>query len=345
MIELKVVCDCGQKYKFDVEPVHNRMPFTVTCPICHRDGTATANQLLQQMAIFKPVESPPAPAAVSASAPPPIAPVASAPPPLPAGAARLRVNVPVAGEPGAAPPPIGARPRLGAAAPVAVDQAKKPPSFALGLLGGFAGALVGAILYYVIYKFTGIRIGYMAIGAGALAGWAANFLGRGEGSKELGGITAVLVVAGIVGAQYIVALERWHHIEAAYQDAGYTDSIKEAKEVVRVVPTGAEGEIRMYLAKQNADEGEAIKPAAVADEDVKAFREKQLPQYQELASGKVTKEQYLARMGIDSDKMKKFQDEEEGTFKAVFLLILFSRVGIISLIAGAGLAYKLSANA
>ena len=29
MIELKVHCDCGQKYKFDVEPVNNQMPFTV----------------------------------------------------------------------------------------------------------------------------------------------------------------------------------------------------------------------------------------------------------------------------------------------------------------------------
>jgi hypothetical protein len=27
MIELKVHCDCGQRYKFDVEPVNNQMPF------------------------------------------------------------------------------------------------------------------------------------------------------------------------------------------------------------------------------------------------------------------------------------------------------------------------------
>jgi hypothetical protein len=45
-MELKVVCNCGQKYKFDVEPVDNRMPVTVSCPACGADGTPTANALL-----------------------------------------------------------------------------------------------------------------------------------------------------------------------------------------------------------------------------------------------------------------------------------------------------------
>src|SRR5580704_6661744 len=48
-MELKVVCDCGQKYKFDVEPVHGRMPFPINCPICGADGTPLANNLLGQM--------------------------------------------------------------------------------------------------------------------------------------------------------------------------------------------------------------------------------------------------------------------------------------------------------
>ena len=47
-MELKVACDCGQKYKFDVEPVDGQMPFTVNCPVCGIDGTPTANQLLAQ---------------------------------------------------------------------------------------------------------------------------------------------------------------------------------------------------------------------------------------------------------------------------------------------------------
>ena len=142
-----------------------------------------------------------------------------------------------------------------------------------------------------------------------------------------------------------MALEKWHKLVHAYEDAGYTDSVKEAKDVVKAVPGGTEAEIRLYLAKQNAEEGEAIKPASVSDDQVKEFREKELPGYQELASGKVTKEQYLAKLGLDTQKMKKFQNENEDTFKGFFMLIMLSRAGIISLIIGAGTAYKLCANA
>jgi hypothetical protein len=42
-MELKVVCQCGQKYKFDVEPVNGQMPFTVNCPLCNADGTGRPN--------------------------------------------------------------------------------------------------------------------------------------------------------------------------------------------------------------------------------------------------------------------------------------------------------------
>jgi hypothetical protein len=46
MVELKVQCDCGQKYKFDVEPVNGLMPYRVNCPNCGLDGTDKANVLL-----------------------------------------------------------------------------------------------------------------------------------------------------------------------------------------------------------------------------------------------------------------------------------------------------------
>jgi hypothetical protein len=268
----------------------------------------------------------------------------------------VRIGGYAAGPASSTPPPISP---LAAPAPLsrsvtsfarqaavgAQTQPGQKPSFALGLLGGFLGALIGATIYYVIFKVSGLRIGLLAIGVGALAGWGADFLGRGEGSKELGGITAILVLVGVVGAQYLVALERWHKIVHEFEDAGYTESVTEAKQVVKAIPTGTDAEIRMYLAKQSADEGDVVKPASVSDDQIKEFREKELPDYQNLASGKITKEQYLAKLGLDSAKMKKFEDEEEGTFKGVFLLILFSRVGIISLIAGAGLAYKMSTNA
>ena len=45
---VKVQCDCGQRYSFDVEPVSGRMPTSVTCPVCDADGTAKANEFISQ---------------------------------------------------------------------------------------------------------------------------------------------------------------------------------------------------------------------------------------------------------------------------------------------------------
>jgi len=90
-MEIKVQCDCGQKFKFDVEPVNGRMPFTVNCPICGADGTARANVLLQQMP-----PPPPVPIAPAYAPPPPVA----APAPAPMRPAGLSIN-----RPQAAPPP------------------------------------------------------------------------------------------------------------------------------------------------------------------------------------------------------------------------------------------------
>jgi hypothetical protein len=63
MMELKVICNCGQKYKFDVEPVNQRMPFKVNCPVCGLDGTHLANGILAAM---------PPPAPMASIAPPPV---------------------------------------------------------------------------------------------------------------------------------------------------------------------------------------------------------------------------------------------------------------------------------
>lgn len=76
-MEIKVQCDCGQKFKFDVEPVNGQMPFAVNCPVCGMDGTARANVILQQLL-------PPAPA--PAYTPPPA--------PAPMRPAGLSINRP-----------------------------------------------------------------------------------------------------------------------------------------------------------------------------------------------------------------------------------------------------------
>jgi hypothetical protein len=48
MVSIKIECECGQNYAFDVEPVNGRMPSAITCPACGVDGTAAANECIAQ---------------------------------------------------------------------------------------------------------------------------------------------------------------------------------------------------------------------------------------------------------------------------------------------------------
>jgi hypothetical protein len=77
MIPIKVQCACGQKYSFDVEPVNDRMPWPVACPVCNADGTAAANAIIRQT---MPPPAAPAPVPIAAAAPAMKMPVRSAPP-------------------------------------------------------------------------------------------------------------------------------------------------------------------------------------------------------------------------------------------------------------------------
>jgi hypothetical protein len=71
MVTVKIECDCGQRYAFDVEPVDGRMTSSVACPACGSDGTSTANDIISHCCTPLPPMTPD-----SAAAP---APVATAP--------------------------------------------------------------------------------------------------------------------------------------------------------------------------------------------------------------------------------------------------------------------------
>jgi hypothetical protein len=46
VMEVKVQCECGTRYAFDVEPVNGRMPVRINCPGCSADGTDLANEAM-----------------------------------------------------------------------------------------------------------------------------------------------------------------------------------------------------------------------------------------------------------------------------------------------------------
>ena len=177
-MELKVVCQCGQKYKFDVEPVQGRMPFTVNCPICSADGTASANALLAQNA-------PPA------IAPMPMAPPPPPPPPISGG---LRITHAAAPESPAstgltahaiAPPPPGAKVKVAGEF-----------NLGLGITGAVAGAGLGAGLLLAFDYFAGFRFPLTGVVVGALSGYLGRLLGKG-GNSTLGIVSAVVSAAAV----------------------------------------------------------------------------------------------------------------------------------------------------
>jgi len=84
MVPIKIQCDCGQRYAFDVEPVGGRMPWTVKCPACGVDGTDAANA-----ALARTLPAQPALAAPSAAASRVPAPARAVPPVLPPASARI----------------------------------------------------------------------------------------------------------------------------------------------------------------------------------------------------------------------------------------------------------------
>lgn len=122
---IKIECDCGQHYAFDVEPVNGRMPSSVACPACGSDGTVAANESIagQIAANPQPIQliSLPSSATATPNQPPAlIAPISPAPPPVdstPANAGPVRLAIAAAPAPttGAATAPVARRPdpRLG----------------------------------------------------------------------------------------------------------------------------------------------------------------------------------------------------------------------------------------
>jgi hypothetical protein len=58
IIPIKIQCECGQRYAFDVEPVNGRMTSPVACPACGSDGTIAANAIIAKSAQPQPPVAP-----------------------------------------------------------------------------------------------------------------------------------------------------------------------------------------------------------------------------------------------------------------------------------------------
>ena len=69
MIPVKIECDCGQRYAFEVEPVDGKMPYPVACPSCGEDGTTTANEFISTQIVSAAPVVEPSPPSIQISRP------------------------------------------------------------------------------------------------------------------------------------------------------------------------------------------------------------------------------------------------------------------------------------
>jgi hypothetical protein len=170
-MELKVLCNCGQKYAFDVDPVDNQMPHPVNCPTCGEDGTTSANELIA------------------------LAAAGITPPPLPPQA-RLTARVVSPGTTTAKAPATLHPVNVNAAAP-----AENSDEFNLGkgIFGAFLGALLATVVLVVISFALGFKVPFFGVITGSVAGFGAKKLFKGTDSK-LGVITAIIALGFTVGA-------------------------------------------------------------------------------------------------------------------------------------------------
>ena len=189
MVELKVVCNCGQKYKFDIEPVGGQMPFAVNCPSCGIDGTHLANacsarschrpvwprvylthrrvrrtdyrrQCLRQCRRFPCARSNRVADQSSAAGSPPAT----------VTALRGRSQSSRRRSPHWVPPP-----RCRAVPKYMQDNpAIQNNSFLLGTLGALGGAVVAAGLMTAFVMFTGFKFPLMGTVMGAIIGFGAR---------------------------------------------------------------------------------------------------------------------------------------------------------------------------
>ncbi|HZR16395.1 MAG TPA: hypothetical protein VFE51_03635 [Verrucomicrobiae bacterium] len=181
-MEVKVLCDCGQKFKFDVEPVNGEMPFRVNCPSCGKDGTPAANAALSQ--------------SIPAAEPVGLAQVGG----------RLQINRASAGAPATLEAPPPAPPRPIAAPAVMRAQLKKSAgefNIGLGILGAILGAGLGAGLMFGFYTLVGFRFPWMGVGIGALTGFGARLLYKGTDSV-LGFIAGGISLVAVVGTLFLM---------------------------------------------------------------------------------------------------------------------------------------------
>ncbi len=260
---VKILCTCGTKYSFDVDPVNGRMPAAVACPSCQTDGTEAANEFLRHAASVAPPAVRVAPPAVAAAAPPSPVPPMAAPSPI-------------------TPPPARA------AGGTAKKRGYGEPNLLLGTLGAAGGAFIGMMIWFGIIYGTNTEVGIIAWAVGGITGFGCRVLGAGY-SQKLGLIAAACAFVAIVGGEYLATRSAFHKVLAGALEGAYDSRMTYAQEAVKLE---SDAQIRTFLAAQESEDDTKVDPESITAEDLKNFRERELPELKEFVKGRPSKTEY-----------------------------------------------------
>ena len=79
-------------------------------------------------------------------------------------------------------------------------------NLALGILAGAGAALVGALIWMGITVITGLHVGYVALGVGALVGLAIRWAGKGS-TPVFGAAGAILTLLGCLLGEVLTVIQ------------------------------------------------------------------------------------------------------------------------------------------
>lgn len=198
--------------------------------------------------------------------------------------------------------------------------------FLMGAVGAVVGGFVGMLAWFWLIKLTGYEIGFAAWGVGVLVGLGAKLLGK-QGSTMLGIVAGACALVAIVGGQYLAAKSAVDEELAQWADEAFNERLKYAQTAAKVE---TDEDIRAFIAKDYE-----VAASEISNEQVRDFRETELPELRDLASGKTTKEAF-----------NKDFNELKDSFVYKFLLLKES-IGLFTLLwlfLGVGSAYKMGSG-
>lgn len=270
MVEIKVLCPCGTKFKFDTEPVDRRIAAPVQCPSCGEDATALANAQLATLQPAQPVKT-----GLSIARPVPVVQAAPAPAVSEEGLEPLK----------------SASPRKSSLRP-AVTLPSTEPSLPLAITGALVGGLLGMLIWYGVLRYTGISVGWIAWGVGAATGLGAKLFGRG-GNTAFAAVAAITALVAILGGKYLAISHRLDNEIVKVLSGAYDERYALAKAVENVA---SDDDMRAVLLKQAEKEGEKMEADDITAEDVAEFRKDELPELKDLLSGKLDRAGFEKRL-------------------------------------------------